>query len=392
MNQYFSRHIDQRITTLAKGFPIISVTGPRQSGKTTYLRHRFHEYDYFNLELPRDFDRLTFDPEHFFAEHPCNIIIDEIQKAPQLFSFLQVLVDERQEMGSIIISGSQNFLITETITQSLAGRVVHMPLYPFSQNELRDHALLKQDFLSQILKGCYPALYTRELSPTEFYNAYLATYVERDVRQLKQINDLTRFRAFIGLLAGRVGQLVDYTSLANDTGVAVNTIRDWIRVLEASYIVFRLPPYFRNHNKRLIRSPKVYFYDTGLLSALLNIDSREELDLHYARGGIFENYVIAELKKMTNDVSPSSDLYFYRDSNGNEVDLIIDAGLKQVPVEIKSSSSFTRDFLKGLGQWRSFSDSGQHGYVVYSGDQPLSFGDDRVIPWNTLEVLVQELS
>ena len=384
MYTFYKRDIDKRINSVIKGFPIVSLSGPRQSGKTTYIKERFNDYEYFNLERLSDYEYITSDPGGFLKQHPKNIILDEVQKFPELLSYLQVHVDERQEMGSIILSGSQNLLLIEKITQSLAGRVAHIPLYPFSMKELLKHSLLDEDIWSQIIKGFYPALYVREVSISEFYNSYITTFVERDVRLIKNIGNLTQFKRFMIILAGRVGQLLDYASIANDVGVSPNTIKDWVSVLEASYVVFRLPPYFANQSKRLVRSPKIYFYDVGLLCALLGIDNKKELLSHYARGGIFENLIIAEFKKTKYEYSISSQLYFYRDSNGVEVDLLIDKGTEIVPIEIKSASDFTNSFLKTITSLQAQKIVSEKGFVVYTGEKVFKIDTNNVVPWNKL--------
>ena len=388
MNKFYKRDIDKRIDDVVKGFPIISVTGPRQSGKTTYIKERFSNYEYFNLEQHNDYEYITADPSGFLKQHPANIILDEVQKFPELLSYLQVHVDERQDMGSIILSGSQNLLLLENITQSLAGRVAHIPLYPFSMQELTKHKLMSNNVWEQIIKGFYPALYSRDLSISEFYNSYITTFVERDVRLVKSVGNLSQFRNFMVLLAGRVGQLVDYTSLANDVGVSPNTIKEWISILEASYVVFRLPPYFKNQGKRLIKTPKIYFYDTGLLCALLGIDNKKELLPHYARGGIFENLVIAEFKKIKFEYSITSKLYFYRDSNGIEVDLLIDKGSKVLPIEIKSANDFSKSFLNNLRLLQGDKVVSDEGFVVYAGEKVLKVKNNTVLPWNALDKIL----
>lgn len=388
---YYKRDINSQINELAKGFPVISVTGPRQSGKTTFLQNYFKNYKYFNLENPQTANKIELDPQQFLIENPKNIIIDEIQRVPELLSYIQSHVDERKEMGSIIISGSQNLLISEKISQSLAGRAAYQTIYPFSISELKEHKLLNQDHYKQILKGFYPAVYTREIAPTNYYDQYLATYVERDARLIRNISSLSQFRRFIGLLAGRVGQILNTSSLANDTGIAPNTAEDWISILEASYIVYRLQPYYKNVGKRLIRSPKVYFYDTGLLCRLLNISTKDELSNYYSIGSIFENLIISEIKKHINNYGKSVQIFFFRDSHGNEVDLIADIGPKLIPVEIKSSSTFNENFLKGLKYWRKNINSESRGYILYSGSGNQVIKGDNLLSWQNIDKLFAEL-
>jgi predicted AAA+ superfamily ATPase len=387
MQKFYKRAIDKRIDKVIDGFPVIFLTGPRQSGKTTYIKHRFKTYKYFNLESFSDFEYISNDPEHFFKEHPKNIIIDEVQRMPELLSYIQVHVDNKQEMGSIILSGSQNLLISEKISQSLAGRVAHLTLLPFSLEEIKKSKIINSNVWQQTLKGFYPALYSRNIPIDEFYNSYLATFVERDVRLIKNIGSLTQFKKFMILLAGRVGQVVNISSLADDTGISPNTAESWLSILEASYVIFRLPPYFKNVSKRLVRSPKIFFYDTGLLCFLLSIDSVKELDKHFARGDIFENLIITEVKKnkAINDIS--SQLYFYRSAKNEEVDLIIDSGKEAILVEIKSATNFSQSFLSTLLKVNDEIFSSDKNFVVYSGSKILNLKQAKVLPWDKLDKL-----
>ncbi len=392
MQKFYKRDIDKRINKVLKGFPVIFITGPRQSGKTTYIKHRFKDYEYFNLESFSDFEYISSDPEHFFKEHSKNIIIDEVQRMPELLSYIQVHVDEQQKMGSIILSGSQNLLISESISQSLAGRVAHLTLFPFSLNELKNGKIIEKKSWNQILKGFYPALYSRQIPIDEFYNSYLTTFVERDIRLIKNIGDLTQFKKFMILLAGRVGQVINISSLADDTGISPNTAESWLSVLEASYVIFRLAPYFKNTNKRLIRSPKIFFYDTGLLCFLLGIDSVKELDTHFARGNIFENLIIADIRKDKEIFSISSQLYFYRDSRHKEVDLIIDLGGEFLLTEIKSASKFSQSFLKNVIEIQEQEFKNGKNVIVYNGNRKLKLQKANVVPWDKLGDFVWNLN
>ncbi len=387
---YYDRKLKKEIKKLMKGFPIVSVTGPRQSGKTTFLQHNFPNYKYFNLENPLTLAMIREDVKGFLNDNPTKIIIDEVQRMPELLSYLQVHVDEMQAMGGIFISGSQNLLVSDKISQSLAGRAGYKVLYPFSLSELKTAELLGNDVFTQILKGGYPSMYTRDIDAQTMFGSYIATYLERDVRAIKEVTNLAKFQKFMQLLAGRVGQILNTASLANDVGIAPNTAEDWISILEASYIVFRLQPYYKNINKRLIKSPKIYFNDTGLLCALLRIDTRTELKSHYAIGGIFENYIITEIIKEVNNKGVNAQLYFYRDSHGNEVDLVIDHGLKQVPIEIKSASGFHPDALRGLKYWRENIDEDASGYLINSGNDKRKVGKDKLLPWFDLSDVSME--
>ncbi len=381
--QYIERAMKSKVFSLKKGFPVVVVTGPRQSGKTTFLKHTFPKYAYFNLEMPSTLELITQDPIGFLKQNPKSLIIDEIQRFPELLSYIQAHVDETQKMGSILLSGSQNLLVSEKITQSLAGRAGYQRLLSLSYEETKPFA--KQTFEQYILKGGYPAVYTRDIELILFFQEYIATYLERDVRQIKAIQDLLLFQKFLGLVAGRVGQVLSESSLANDVGVSPNTISSWISILEASYIVYRLAPYFTNQSKRLIKSPKIYFYDTGLLCNLLKIDNITELKNHYLYGSIFENAVINEYKKYVTYNIMSDKLYFYRDSNNNEIDLLIDKGNEVIPIEIKSGQTYNETFRKGLKHWRKIYNSNQKGYVVYGGQDVRMINEDSLL--NTQNIL-----
>lgn len=380
-----NRQITSQINRLKKGFPVIAVTGPRQSGKTTLIKNIFPKYNYFNLENPETLSIIENDPAGFINSNNQKIIIDEVQRVPQLLSYIQSIVDEQKLMGNFIISGSENLLLSQKVNQSLAGRAAYINLLPLSNQELSQHKLLAKNIHKQIFTGFYPAIYDRKIDPIDYYNQYIATYVERDLKQISQISNLSSFRNFLALLAGRIGQLVNLSSLANDTGVAVNTIENWISILEASYLVFRLQPYHKNFGKRYVKSPKIYFNDVGLACRLLTLSKPSELKNHYLTGGLFENLIITEIKKHILNHSKSSKLYFFRDSNNNEVDLVIDSGTTQIPVEIKSSGTFSPQFTSGLKFWQKLSTSSkQNSFVVYNGRQTLAINNLQLLNWSNL--------
>ena len=292
-----TRHLQKQLLLLAKKMPVIAITGPRQSGKTTLLKTAFPSYDYVNLEHPPTRTLALNDPDHFLAQYNKGLIIDEAQRAPELFSYIQVVVDKKKKMGQYILSGSQNFSLIENISQSLAGRVVLVNLLPFSYKEMLEGKLKIKNSEQLIFKGAYPAVYDRKISPAVYYSSYLNTYVERDVRQLVNVQNLSLFESFIKLLAGRVGQLLNLSELGNSLGVDHKTVKKWLSVLETSYIVYFVQPYHSNFNKRLVKTPKLYFYDTGLACNLLGIDDEKQLINHWAKGALFENMVINELLK-----------------------------------------------------------------------------------------------
>jgi predicted AAA+ superfamily ATPase len=371
------RNAQQTLDQLGQIFPVIAITGPRQSGKTTLAQTLYPQYEYFNLENPATLAMIESDPHDFIRRHSTQVIFDEVQRFPPLLSYIQVITDEQPHKAQFILSGSQNLLLSEKISQTLAGRAAYFTLYPLSIAELQSAQLLQSDPLAQIITGFYPAIYKNHLNLEQiglYFGDYIATYVERDVKQIKNIAHLSSFRKFLGLLSGRTGQLVDKVSLGNDVGVSATTIESWLSILEASYLILRLPPYWENLGKRLIKSPKIYWTDTGLLSNLLGIDTVAKLSTHYLRGGLFENLVIMELKKQLVNRKSSANLYFLRGSNDDsrEVDIIIDSGTDQKLVEIKAGSSFSSSFLTGINYWaptfganRQTKISGK--YVIYTG-------------------------
>lgn len=367
------RILQTTIAHFATKYPIVTLTGPRQSGKSTLLKHAFPDYRYISLE---DIDMREFaanDPRGFLNTFPRHVILDEAQRVPSLFSYLQTHVDKTDETGNYLLAGSHNFLLMESINQSLAGRTAILKLLPFSRHEMRDGGILPNKINEQIYCGAYPRLYDKGLTPDEFYPFYIQTYVERDVRQLKNIGDLSRFTRFIKLCAGRIGQLLNMSSLAVECGVSVPTVTAWLSVLEASYICYLLHPDWNNFAKRLVKSPKLYFYDTGLACSLLDIKSPEQLDFHFSRGALFENLVINEFIKKAWNSGRTADLRFYRDNQGNEVDLLIYDGEQPMAYEIKSGETFHPDFFKGLNKWAQITGSTSHSCkVIYGGTTSLT--------------------
>ena len=376
------RTLEKKIKSLSKQFPVIEITGPRQSGKTTLAKKCFPGYEYYNLEDPNTLSLIESDPQRFVNPQKTKVIFDEVQRLPDLLSYIQVTVDETGGVGEYVISGSQNLLLSEKVSQSLAGRVAIMTLLPFSNEELKSANLLKKDAFSQLGKGFYPRVYDKNLNPVDFYGSYVATYIERDVRQIKNIGDISTFQRFMQLLAGRVGQLFNASSLANDLGVDSKTVKAWLNILEASYITYRLQPYFKNYGKRLIKSSKVYFYDLGLLAYLLGIDSEIEMNTHFARGGMFENLIVSEVKKLIANHKYNIRTYFWRDSNGNEIDLLLDKGSTIDIFEIKSSRGYRSEFTKGLEYWDQLDkDLSGSKFLVYGGDSEMKTKGTQLVNW-----------
>lgn len=370
-----TRAIAEELLTLTRQYPVVTILGPRQAGKTTLAQAGLPDYAYSNLESPEVRELAREDPKAYLAQFPSDTIIDEIQRVPELLSYIQVLVDQEQRNGRFVLTGSHQLQVREAITQSLAGRTAILNLLPFSISELAAAGIRFDTFEEYAFRGFLPRIYDQSLRPTTAYSNYYQTYVERDVRQLIHLKDATLFEKLLKLLAGRVGQLVDYSSLANDVGVDAKTIRNWISILEASFLLFRLPPYFENFGKRVIKSPKFYFTDVGLLSFLLGIRKPEQVTRDPLVGAIFENLVIVECLKARYNRGQLADLYFFRDSNGNEVDLVWQEGRALAAAEVKSASTFSMGLLKGLRRFRTLVPEFARGYLVYNGDsQDLSDG------------------
>ena len=378
------RQLEKKLKQLYRYFPVVSLNGPRQSGKSTLLKNCFPKLQYITLENPDDLQVALNDPRRFLAAYPKGVIIDEAQHAPQLFSYIQGIADSNNKV-KFILSGSQNFLLNQHISQTLAGRVGVATLLPFSLTELSRSGLLKNNFEQTAFTGFYPRIYDKKIPPSLFYPSYLQTYVQRDVLQLIKVADASLFTKFIRLLAGRVGQLINYSSLASDIGVAVNTIKAWVGVLEASYIIFLLKPHHANFAKRLVQQPKIYFYDTGLLCYLLGIEIPKQLTTHFARGGVFENLVIIDLEKNQLNEARQSNLFFWRDKNGKEVDCIIDAAGKLYPIEIKSSHTKSLHFFDGLNYYKWLAKAkSKKSFVVYAGKEKADTKDGLMLPWNEM--------
>jgi uncharacterized protein len=362
------RQLTFKILELLDKFPIIAITGPRQSGKTTLSKIVRPDYKYVNLENLADREFAKNDPLGFLETFKNGVIIDEIQNVPSLFSYLQVVTDERKINGEYIITGSQNFLMMEQITQSLAGRVALFTLLPFSIEEIEDTNYKVTKWENYALSGSYPRKIIQNIDATDYYENYVKTYIERDVRLLKNISNLDLFQKFIRLIAGRTGQLFNQSSLGNELDLDNKTINSWFTLLETSFLTFKLNAYHSNFNKRIIKTPKIYFYDTGLLCYLLGIRNENDLNVHFAKGSIFENLVISELHKNAINNSTRSNFYFWRDSLQNEVDLIIETGSNVNALEIKSGKTVNDSFFKGLNYFKSKNDKAKL-HLIYSGQE-----------------------
>lgn len=381
------REAESELINLAKQFKAVAVVGPRQSGKTTLTRYVFSDKPYVSLENPDIRQFALDDPRGFLSQYKAGAVIDEIQRAPELFSYLQQILDENKTSGKFILTGSNNFILQKSISQSLAGRIAYLYLLPFTVSELSALEFIELNNL--MFRGFYPPLYDQPVEPDKWYPNYIRTYIERDVRQIKNITDLTAFERFLRLCAGRIGQLLNMNSLAIESGVDNKTISSWIGILESSFIVYRLQPHHNNFNKRIVKMPKIYFYDTGLVCALLGIQNHEQLNYHPLFGNLFENFTIGELVKYRYNQAKSYNLYFWRDNTGHEIDIIIDNLDKLYPVEIKSGKTITDKFFEGIQWW--FKISGEKkGAIVYSGETYQKRSNNiKIIPWNKLNTIGQ---
>jgi uncharacterized protein len=375
----YTRDIADELKQLALSYPIVTVIGPRQSGKTTLVRSVFPDKAYVNLEAIDTQEFAKSDPRGFLERYKEGAIFDEIQRVPTLLSYIQTIVDEEQKKGQFILTGSHQIELHQAISQSLAGRTALLNLLPMSLTELA-RAGISLSVDEALLKGGYPRIFKDDLNPTKAYRNYFQTYIERDLRQLIKVKDLSQFQRFVKLCAGRIGQLLSMESIGNEVGVSSNTIREWISILEASYIIVRLQPYFENFGKRIVKAPKLYFTDVGLASYLLGIETIEQISRDPLRGNLFENLVLLELMKYRLNRGLDPHLYFFRDAHGHEVDIIYQSGSAIVPIEVKSSKTFSSDFLKNIRFLKKH--VGQRclgGSLIYAGDQEQSVDSCNVL-------------
>ena len=386
-----SREIAPLVTRLARKYPVLTLTGPRQSGKTTLCRSLFAHKPYVTLENPDTRRFAIEDPRGFLKGIEAGAIIDEIQRVPELPSYLQAVVDTDDTAGRFILTGSQQFELMSQVSQSLAGRTAVLRLLPFSLAEVQQiHAI--PDLPQSLLTGFYPRIHDRDLDPSQALGDYFATYVERDLRQLAAVHDLQRFERFVRLCAGRVGQLVNLTSLGNDAGISQVTARAWLDLLQTSYIVHLLPPWFTNTSKRLVKRPKLYFHDVGLACWLLGLRTGEQVARDPLLGGLFENLVVMEALKARFNRGESAEMYFYRDAPGNEVDLLTPVGRQFQAVEIKAGTTVNPDYFRGLRAFAAaFPDSIASGGVIYGGDTNEVRSDWPVFSWRQIPVAATRL-
>ncbi len=373
------RDITKELKESAQEYPVVTVFGPRQSGKTTLVRMTFPRKPYYSFEDPDIRLATETDPRGFLSRVPEGAVLDEVQRVPQVLSYIQGIVDRTRKPGMFILTGSHQPEVHQAVSQTLAGRTAVLTLLPFSLPEIRGYKA-EWDAFDLIYTGAFPRVHEEGLKPARFFNGYIQTYVERDVRALISLKDLRPFQHFLTLLAGRIGQVVNYTSLSNDVGVSATTVKNWISVLKASFVVFEVPPFFENVGKRVIKSPKIYFSDTGLAVHLLGIETADQARRDPQRGGLYENLVILEFLKARVNRGQRPELYFYRDTHGNEVDLVLRRGGTLIPIEIKSAATFTPDFLKGIERFRStLVRRSTGGFVLYDGRERLTVKATKVL-------------
>jgi uncharacterized protein len=385
------RKAQATLLRLAQGFPVVAITGPRQSGKTTLAKATFPDKPYLSLEDPDIRAIAEADPRHLLANYPVGAILDEVQRAPHLFSYLQTLVDADLHPGMFVLIGSQQFGLLSGISHSLEGRLGLVQLLPFSVGELSCVSMLTGNLDDLLYQGCYPQLYDRSLSPGDWFAGYVDTYVERAVRQLINVRDLSIFQRFLKMCAARSGQLLNLSSLASDCGITHNTASAWISVLEASYIIHLLRPHYRNFNKRMVKAPKLYFCDVGLAAWLLGIRKAEDVAFHAQRASLFETLIVTEFLKYCWNEGVPSNLFFWRDSKGLEVDLLVERGDSLMPIEIKSGATIASDFMDNLKKWSTLAGNlEQPVWLIYGGDRQFVIGSTQIIPWSQLDQLVEK--
>jgi predicted AAA+ superfamily ATPase len=388
------RFLEVPIQDLATQFPVVAILGPRQSGKTTLARMVFKDHIYLSFE---DLDIREFainDPRGFLEKYrnPHGMILDEFQHAPDILSYIQTYVDLEKPRGYFILTGSQNFLVNQAISQSLAGRIAITTLLPLSIAELAQAQLLPSRIEELVYRGSYPSIHANLVRPNDWYPGYLLTYLERDVRQITNIGDLSTFKTFMQLCAGRIGQLLNYTQLANDCGISVSTAMRWLSALEASYIIQLVQPHHKNFSKRVVKTPKLYFYDTGLACSLLGIESTEQVDSHYLRGGLIESFIITDFTKQFYNSKRQPHIYFWRDSRGQEVDCLIERRDELIPIEIKGGKTPSGHYFDSLTSWGNIAGTIPAGpFVVYAGADTQKRSIGTILSWHDAGNLIEEL-
>jgi predicted AAA+ superfamily ATPase len=384
------RIAEKKLKQLTRSFPVVTITGPRQSGKTTLVRSTFPDKNYVNLENPNIRELATVDPIGFLNQFPKGAIIDEIQRVPQLFSYIQTIIDEKNINGFFILTGSNQFEFMHNLGQSLAGRTGILKLLPFSYQELYKDRIIP---LNNILfTGFYPRIYDKKIPETDFYSSYVNTYIERDVRLISNVYDLAQFQRFISVCAARTGSILNKESLSNEVGISAKTVEEWLSILEASFLIYRLQPYYKNFNKRIIKSPKLYFLDTGLVSFILGIQDFKQLQNHPMRGELFETFIIMEFLKRLYNTGRRSNLYYYRDNNGNEIDVIIDTGFGPVPIEIKVSETINNSQFTSLQRFRKIGHAYHKAGLILGKTINSELMNTKVTGYNNVTGLFEQLT
>lgn len=384
----YYRIMQEELKSSAMQLPIVTVLGPRQSGKTTLVRETFPEKPYVNMESLHVRELATSDPVAFLEQYPEGAIFDEIQEVPTLLSYIQVRVDQSHRKGEFILTGSHQLELNAAISQSLAGRVALLHLLPMSLEELMI-AGIKKSLDETLYEGCYPRIHADQLNPTKTYASYVRTYIEKDIRMILQVHNLNLFQKFMVLCASRVGQILNKESLAGEVGVSSKTIGHWLSILEACYIIYILPPYFNNFGKRVVKSPKIYFCDVGLVAYLLGIETVEQMSRDPLKGNLFENLVVNELMKARYNQGLEPRLYFYQESSRNEVDLIYQRGHELIPIEIKSSRTYNSSFTDGINKFKKVAgDKCVSPYLIYSGDEEIKIGDVQLLNYRNSAKIV----
>ncbi|MCF7859729.1 MAG: ATP-binding protein [Candidatus Cloacimonetes bacterium] len=384
------RQMQDLLKEMMNSFPVVTVTGPRQSGKTTLVRQTYPEMDYISLEDLDNRDYAEKDPRDFLARFSHSVIIDEIQKVPSLLSYIQTIVESEQRNGRFILTGSNQFEYLSSIAQSLAGRTGILKLLPFSYSEIYKKKYIPQNEV--IYKGFYPRIFDQNIRPELFLSSYLETYVEKDIRSITKVKDLMQFYRFLQLCAGRTGQILNFSSIGNELGINNKTVKEWVSIAVASYILFLLPPFYKNYNKRIRKSPKLYFLDVGLASHLIGIQNSDQLKTHPLKGELFETFIVIEFLKNRYNQGKRSNLYYFRDNNGNEVDLIIDSGLRPIPIEIKSAQTLNTEFFKGLKYFGNLENNLRQTILVMGTDIKQKRNEFSVYGYPLIDELFSQLT
>ena len=382
-----NRIAEKLVLSYSKQFRALAIVGPRQSGKTTLVKKVFPQKAYISLENPDERLLAESDPRAFLARFPKGAILDEAQRVPILFSYLQQVLDETVKDGLFILTGSNNFLLQQSVSQTLAGRIGYIDLLLLSFAEIQEFGDSTKSTNQLILQGCYPEIYDKKRMPGIWFPSYIRTYVERDIKLLRNIENSLLFNRFLQLCAGRSGQQLNVASLSNECGIDVKTVNAWLGILQSSYIIHLLPPYFKSFNKRIVKTPKLYFTDTGLACSLLGIHQENELSVSHFRGALFENYLIMELLKKKYNEGSNAQLYYWRDNKGVEVDALIDTGKKLLPIEIKSAQTYQEEYLHSMNQWNGFSGN-KGGLLLYDGSLEFKKGSEiKIMNWRKVQEL-----